>query len=163
MAAEMVDKVIRHLAKSYTGFEPMKPAVTQYEPIVLDPAKEAGQFAGLLEEYNNKLELETVQHLQKRYGARWQRVADLAMQDSSLRERIVPSEPDILAEAKYAKESEMAVNFEDFLRRRTMLALKAPLAQNRERLRKASAVFSAQPRSTKSCSSPNGWSHSAAP
>ena len=63
------------------------------------------------------------------------------MQDAHLRERIVPSEPDILAEAKYSQESEMAVNFEDFLRRRTMLALKAPLSQNVERLRKAAAFF----------------------
>lgn len=35
----------------------------------------------------------------------------------------------------------MAVSFEDFLRRRTMLALKAPLGQNLDRLRKAAAVF----------------------
>lgn len=143
MAAEMVDKVLKHLAKNFTGFEPAKrTAVTQFEPIVLPPeGKMESQYATLLDEYNQKLELETVQHLQKRYGARWQRVADLAMQDSSMRERIVPSEPDILAEAKYARESEMAISFEDFLRRRTMLALKAPLAQNLERLRKVSAVF----------------------
>lgn len=142
MAAEMVDKVLRHLAKTYTGFDLGKKVVTQLEPIVVDAGgKQASQFAGLLEDYNKRLELETVQHLQKRYGARWQRVADLAMQDSSMRERIVPSEPDILAEAFYAKDHEMAVGFEDFLRRRTMLALKAPLAQNMDRLRKAAAVF----------------------
>ncbi len=142
MAAEMVDKILRHLAKTYTGFDISKKAVTQLEPIVLDVSgKQASQFAGLLEDYNKRLEPETVQHLQKRYGARWQRVADLAMQDSALRERIVPSEPDILAEAVYAKDGEMAVSFEDFLRRRTMLALKAPLAQNIERLRKAAAVY----------------------
>lgn len=145
MAAEMVDKVVRHLAKSYTGFELMKKTITHLEPIVLEPSgKQASQFAGLLEEYNNKLELETVQHLQRRYGARWQRVADLAMQDPSLRERIVPSEPDILAEAKYSRESEMAVSFEDFLRRRTMLALKAPLSHNMDRLGKAAAIFGEQ-------------------
>ena len=142
MAAEMVDKIIRHLAKSFTGCGAVPKANTQTEAIVLDPdARQSSQFVGLLEDYNNKLELETVQHLQKRYGARWQRVADLAMQDASLRDRIVPSEPDILAEAKYSRESEMAVNFEDFLRRRTMLALKAPLAQNRERLGKTAAIF----------------------
>jgi len=142
MAAELVDKVLRHLAKTFTGFEAAKKTITQFEPIVLDSdAKQASQFAGALAEYNNRLELETVQHLQKRYGARWQRVADLAMDDASLRERIVPSEPDILAEARYSHDSEMAVSFEDFLRRRTMLALKAPLGQNLDRLRKAAAVF----------------------
>jgi glycerol-3-phosphate dehydrogenase len=142
MAAEMVDKVIIHLAKTYSGFDPASKSVTQLEPIVFDPeGVKAGQFGALLEEYNKKLELETVQHLQKRYGARWQRVADLAVQDPTLRERIVPSEPDILAEAKYSRESEMAITFDDFLRRRTMLALKAPLSQNIERLRKAAAYF----------------------
>ncbi len=142
MAAQLVDKVLRHLAKNFTGFDLGKKAVTQYEPIVLDDGgKQVRQFAGLLEDYNNKLEMETVQHLQKRYGARWQRVADLAMQDASMRERIVQSEPDILAEAVYSKEHEMAVSFDDFLRRRTMLALKAPLAQNVDRLQKAAAVF----------------------
>ncbi|MGZ3651375.1 MAG: glycerol-3-phosphate dehydrogenase/oxidase [Bdellovibrionota bacterium] len=138
MAAEMVDKVQRHLAKNFSGFDPSRKSNTQYEPVVFEPDSKQ---VSLLEEYNNKLELETVQHLQKRYGARWQRVADLAMQDASLRERIIPSEPDILAEAKYSRESEMAVSFEDFLRRRTMLALKAPLAQNRDRLGKAAAIF----------------------
>lgn len=137
MAAEMVDKVMRHLEKNFRGMGPFRPATTQFEPIVFDP--EARVSA--LNEYNEKLHPETVQHLQQRYGARWQRVADLAMGDPALRERVVPSEPDILAEAKYGRESEMAVSFEDFLRRRTMLALKAPLAQNRERLAKAAAFF----------------------
>jgi glycerol-3-phosphate dehydrogenase len=137
MAAEMVDKVMRHLEKNFKGVEPFRPATTQLEPLVLD----AGAHLTALNEYNDKLQPETVQHLQKRYGARWQRVADLAMSDASLRDRIVPAELDILAEAKYARESEMAVSFEDFLRRRTMLALKAPLAQNRERLAKAAALF----------------------
>ncbi|HEY8278152.1 MAG TPA: glycerol-3-phosphate dehydrogenase/oxidase [Bdellovibrionota bacterium] len=142
MAAEMVDKVMRHLANIYSGFDPSKKTVTQFEPIVLGPSgKQADQFTTLLEDYNSKLDQETVLHLQKRYGARWQRVADLAMHDSALRERIVASEPDILAEAKYSKDYEMAATFDDFLRRRTMLALKAPLVQNMERVRKAAAIF----------------------
>jgi glycerol-3-phosphate dehydrogenase len=137
MAAEMVDKVMRHLEKNFKGVEPFRPATTQLEPLVFDPQA----HVSALNEYNDKLQPETVQHLQQRYGARWQRVADLAVQDPTMRDRIVPSEPDILAEAHYARESEMAVSFEDFLRRRTMLALKAPLSQNRERLSRVATLF----------------------
>jgi len=143
MAQQAVDLLIRHLAREYTSFVKTGNATTQYEPIVQDDSarKDMQQYASLLEGYNTKLDPDTVKHLQGRYGARWQRVADLAVSDASLRERIVPSEPDLLAEAVYSRDSEMAVGFEDFLRRRTMLALKAPLGQNVERLRKAAKVF----------------------
>lgn len=142
MAEHTVDKVLKHLAREHTHVDASRKVVTQHEPIVLDPDRKQGQqFASLMDSYNRQLEEETVRHLQQRYGARWQRVADLAMGDSSLKERIVPGEPDILAEAVHARDSEMAVGFEDFLRRRTMLALKAPLAKNIERLRRAAAVF----------------------
>lgn len=143
MAEHTVDKVLHFLAKEFGHVDASKRAVTQFEPIVLDTGdrKTEQQYISLMDSYNRQLEEETVKHLQGRYGARWQRVADLAMGDPSLKERIVPGEPDILAEAVHARESEMAVNFEDFLRRRTMLALKAPLAQNIERLRRAASLF----------------------
>jgi len=143
MAAQAVDLAIRYLAREHNSFTNAREAITQYEPIVLDDPdrKSSQQFASLLESYNNHLAPETVRHLQARYGARWQRVADLAINDSSLREGIIPGEPDILAEAVYSRDYEMAISFEDFLRRRTMLALKAPLGQNLERLRKAAKVF----------------------
>lgn len=143
MAAHMVDKILHHLAKNFTGFDGERKAITEREPIVMDDSgKKGSQFASLLEDYNNRLAPDTVLHLQKRYGARWQRVADLAMHDASMRERVVPSEPDIVAEAHYAKEFEMSAHFEDFLRRRTMLALKAPLVPNLERLKKTAKIFS---------------------
>ena len=142
MAEHTVDRVLEHLAREHGHVDAGRRAVTQHEPIVLDPDRKTGQqFASLMDTYNRQLEEETVRHLQARYGARWQRVADLAMSDASLKERIVPGEPDILAEAVHARDFEMAVGFEDFLRRRTMLALKAPLAKNLDRLRKAAAVF----------------------
>lgn len=142
MAEHTVDRVLQHLAREHGHVDASRRAVTQHEPIVLDPDRKTGQqFASLMDTYNRQLEEETVRHLQARYGARWQRVADLAMSDASLKERIVPGEPDILAEAVHARDFEMAVGFEDFLRRRTMLALKAPLAKNLDRLRRAAAVF----------------------
>ena len=140
MALEMVDKVQKFLARE-GKFNP-RPSVTHAEALVLPTtAKEKQAFRGAMSEYENTLDPAAVKHLQLRYGARWQLVADLAVQDASLRQRVIASEPDLLAEVKYAKESEMAVTFEDFLRRRTMLALKGPLLADLERVGKAAALF----------------------
>lgn len=140
MAFEMVDKVQKFLARE-GGYNP-KPSVTHLEPLVLPSSgKEQRDFSRIMDQYTDVLDADTVKHLQLRYGARWQRVADLAVQDASLRQRVIGSEPDLLAEVVYSRESEMAVSFEDFLRRRTMLALKAPLLKNMDRLKKAAELF----------------------
>jgi glycerol-3-phosphate dehydrogenase len=139
MAQQMVDMVIKKLGDDF-GWNP-KPVTTQFEPLVLAGEVRPKDFGGLMDEYSNVLDPEVIKHLQFRYGARWQRVADLAVQDASLRERIIGSEPDILAEVVYSRDYEMAVTFEDFLRRRTMLALKAPLLSHMERVEKAARLF----------------------
>lgn len=142
MAAELVDKVLKYMRKEYSSFGKQKPSSTQLEPIVLPPEiKDTRSFSHLMEEYSVVLPPETIRHLQARYGARWQRVADLAVEKAELRERIVGSEPDLMAEVVYARDFEMAVSFEDFLRRRTMLALKAPLGGSFERVKRAAALF----------------------
>lgn len=141
MALEMVNRVLEHLDREGTLRE--LPSRTHLEPLVLPERVSYAQR--LLAEYDDQLGPTTVAHLQKRYGARWQRVADRALEDTSLRERIIGSEPDILAEVVYARDSEMAVTFEDFLRRRTMLALKAPLLRNLDRLQRAAALFGSPP------------------
>lgn len=143
MAAQLVDQVMKKLSEAY-GWEP-RPTATQLEPLVLPGEVSVRQFGQLMAEYNDVLDPETVRHLQFRYGARWQRVADLAVQDRGLRERVIGSEPDILAEVVYSRDSEMAVDFEDFLRRRTMLALKAPLLQHMDRVEKAAKLFGGEP------------------
>lgn len=96
--------------------------------------KELGNLVDQTAVYERELGTQEVQHLQLRYSARWQEVADLAVQDKSLRSRIISSEPDILAEMVYAKKTEMAVTFEDFLRRRTQLALRANLMREKDRV-----------------------------
>jgi glycerol-3-phosphate dehydrogenase len=142
MAAQMVDQVVKYMRKEYTSFGKPKACSTHLEPIVLPPnLNEKVHFSHLMEEYSMLLAPDTISHLQARYGARWQRVADIAVEKPELRERIVGSEPDLLAEVLYAKEHEMAVSFEDFLRRRTMLALKAPLLQSFDRVKRAAALF----------------------
>jgi glycerol-3-phosphate dehydrogenase len=144
MAAQTVDRVVKHLASEYASFGQKRfhHEVTHLEAIVLpSTAKERDHFAGAMQDYTNTLSAETVAHLQQRYGARWQFVADLAMQNTDARERIMPGELDIKAEAAYAKSEEMAVHAEDFFRRRTMLALKSPLAQEFERVKGIAAQF----------------------
>jgi glycerol-3-phosphate dehydrogenase len=139
MAAELVDQVAKRLVREYR-WSP-KPSSTALEPLVLSENLKAKDFGKLMDEYGNILGPETIRHLQFRYGARWQRVADLATGNASLRQRVIGSEPDILAEVVYARDHEMAVDFEDFLRRRTMLALKAPLLANFDRIETAANLF----------------------
>lgn len=139
MAAEIVNLVIKNLAKEH-GWSP-SPESTHLEPLVLPNQLKAGDFNSVMDEYTNLLDAPTVRHLQFRYGARWQRVADLAVQDRKLKEKIIGSEPDILAEVVYSRQFEMAEEFEDFLRRRTMLALKAPLLDHMEELQVAAKLF----------------------
>ena len=143
MAAEMVNHAVKFLKKEFTNFGPVeRKCATQSEPLVLpDTAKERKSFERILDDYGSALSPESVTHLQARYGARWQNVADLAMQRPELRERVIGTEPDIMAEIIYSRDEEMAASFEDVLRRRTMLALKAPLLANLDRVAKAAELF----------------------
>jgi glycerol-3-phosphate dehydrogenase len=139
MSAELIDYVVKKMGSDFRW--EMKPIATQGEALVLSENTKKEDFGKLMEEYAGVLGTDTVRHLQLRYGARWQRVADLAMSDATLRERIVPSELDIMAEVNYSKEHEMAVDVSDFLRRRTMLALKAPLLDHLERVALVCKIF----------------------
>jgi glycerol-3-phosphate dehydrogenase len=139
MSQQLIDYVIKKMGADFTLSS--KPISTHQFPLVIQDGFKKEDFGKLVEEYSGTLGLDTVKHLQKRYGARWQRIADRAVQDATMRERILPSEPDILAEVHYAKEQEMAVEVEDFLRRRTMLALKAPLLEHLDRVELICKIF----------------------
>jgi glycerol-3-phosphate dehydrogenase len=139
MAAELLDFVQREVGM--VG----GPCVTHSLPLV-ETGLEPKAMLGLYDDYLKELGAELVTHLQERYGARWQNVADLALENSEWRETIVPGEPDILAEAHYCRNFEMAVTGEDFLRRRTLLALKGRLSERLPGLAKALAVFGETPR-----------------
>jgi len=133
MAAEILDFVIKEEGHRLSA---TKAVATQGEPLVIHDRAE-----GIMLDYSKELGMELIAHLQARYGARWQRVADLGLEKKETRIPLVKGEPDILAEAIYAKESEMAVKIEDFLRRRTMLTLKTNLAANMDGLNKVAQVF----------------------
>lgn len=137
MAAEILDLVLKEEGHRLSA---SKAISTQGEPLVMNDRAE-----GIMLDYSKELGMELIAHLQARYGARWQRVADLALERKETRIPLVKGEQDILAEAIYAKESEMAVEMEDFLRRRTMLSLKTNLSANMDGLNKVAQVFDRAP------------------
>lgn len=143
MAQEMVDHVVKWLKSEFTSFGGKKyDCRSGTEPLVTAPdARERSAMKSALDEYAGALGLDVLAHLQGFYGARWQLVADLAMSRPELRERVVPTEPNIRAEVTYSREFEMAVHTEDFFRRRTQLALKAPLVQELGRVQSVAAEF----------------------
>ena len=138
MAEEMVDAVVDYLGKHYAkDFRDRNIQRCQSDlvPLVPSSPEDNGRYAvGVLEEYGALLGESTVAHLQTRYGARWREVARIGVSQRELAERIIPSESDILAEAAYVRKQEMVIAAEDFFRRRTMLALKAPLTKHLDRI-----------------------------
>ncbi len=73
-------------------------------------------------------------HLEHRYGAEASAIDDLIRSDSRLNEPLIPGLPYLRAEAIFAVRSEMAVNLDDVLSRRTRALLanrRATLAQAR--------------------------------
>lgn len=144
MAQQLVDRAVSYLQKNFRniGARDWQTCTTGSEALVLaGSSKEQDEFLRQMDDYARELGGDVVSHLQHRYGARWQMVADLAMDNKELRERVISNEPDIIAEAKYARESEMAVEFEDYLRRRTMLALRSPIVKNLDSVSRAYKIF----------------------
>jgi len=72
------------------------------------------------------LSRQQVEHLVGRYGSRTPQVIELIEGQSDLGRPIVPSLPDLWAEAAYAVRIEMAVDAEDVLMRRTKVGLQDP-------------------------------------
>jgi glycerol-3-phosphate dehydrogenase len=72
------------------------------------------------------LALDSARHLVGRYGRRAAEVGDYLTREPALGRRIVPDEPDVLAEFAYQRDHEMAQTPTDFLLRRTRLGLFHP-------------------------------------
>jgi glycerol-3-phosphate dehydrogenase len=83
-------------------------------------------IADLLAQDGFGLSHEQLEHLLHRYGSRTPHVLQLIRERSDLSEILVPGLPDIWAEAAYAAQSEMAVEPDDVLLRRTKIGLKEP-------------------------------------
>jgi glycerol-3-phosphate dehydrogenase len=146
MAQQLVDRAVRILRGNFNSFGTAKlqRCVTGNEVLVLPHStKEKERYIHLLESFQRELGSDVINHLQLRYGARWQNVAELALDRSELRGKVIAGESEILAEAVYARDFEMAVEFEDYLRRRTQMALRSPLVKNQSGVDKAYKIFRA--------------------
>ena len=73
-------------------------------------------------------------HLAGLYGSLAHEVLEPARGEPSLYEPIVAGGPDVVAQARYAVERELAVTMEDVLRRRTTVALRGLESRGAERL-----------------------------
>ncbi|HWC76903.1 MAG TPA: glycerol-3-phosphate dehydrogenase C-terminal domain-containing protein, partial [Blastocatellia bacterium] len=67
--------------------------------------------------------LESVRHLMKTYGGNYRTVLEIAREGDELKKRLTDDLPHIAAEVVYAARHELAANVEDFLERRTRIAL----------------------------------------
>ena len=70
---------------------------------------------------------DSAEHLLRTYGSRAMLLIHLLMEEPLWRERIAPTLPHIRAEAIFSERYEMAVCVQDFLERRTDLALRAKM------------------------------------
>ncbi|HET9532291.1 MAG TPA: glycerol-3-phosphate dehydrogenase [Blastocatellia bacterium] len=69
--------------------------------------------------------VETAEHLIRSYGGNYRDVLEIARRSDDLKKRLIEDLPQIEAEIVYAARSEMAATVEDFLSRRTRIALLA--------------------------------------
>ena len=92
------------------------------------PLGDAGQIARqeLLRSLGERLPADIAAHLLASYGAAALRIGELAGSVQELAERLVEDLPIIMAEARYAVESELAVSLSDVLTRRLGLTLLDP-------------------------------------
>jgi glycerol-3-phosphate dehydrogenase len=72
------------------------------------------------------MEEKSARHLVNRYGRRAGDVAAYLEREPKLRGRVIPGEPDLMAEFAYHRDHEMAMTPADFLLRRSRLGLFAP-------------------------------------
>ncbi|MBE9031323.1 glycerol-3-phosphate dehydrogenase/oxidase [filamentous cyanobacterium LEGE 11480] len=74
-------------------------------------------------QYQNRISLESIDHLFGLYGARATEILQLVDQSPELAERIDPNQPSIRAQIVFAVQSEYAETILDIIHRRTMLAM----------------------------------------
>ena len=143
LAEKVLKQVIKILRKEH-GLpykEKYSKCQTHLFPLVVPLREELKKQQEEIMEYTQRLGEKTLSHLTSRYGPRALEVIRLTNDNPFLKECIIPGEPDIWAECIYATQKEMALYPEDFLRRRTMLTLKAPLEEHIERVQKLSKYF----------------------
>jgi len=129
MAAEVVDKCIEYLRvigelpkirAANTSQEPLPGAVGWPETGGLDRIEEE-----LKERFGQLLAEDTRVMLAKTYGMRSFDVVELIHQDDTLKERILPERPEIMAQVPFAIAEELANTLRDVFIRRTQIFFRA--------------------------------------
>lgn len=120
---EMVDWVYAHRK------QPAPACPTRQQPLPGAILPTDGRIAQAIAQYADKyadtLSAHTLDHLFQRYGARTFALLKLIDESPELAAPIVPTLLDIKAQIVFAVRDEMAFNFGDICRRRTMLSLQA--------------------------------------
>jgi len=88
----------------------------------------SASLAGNLKEAATEFDVPVaiVEHLMQSYGGNFRAVLEIARESEELKRTLIHGLPHIEAEVVYAARSEMAMTAEDFLSRRTRIALLAP-------------------------------------
>jgi len=121
MAEALVNYVARKLAQDF-GTKPQHACETNWLPLDYDEIEMAHAVDDLAQESN--LAHDVAAHLVEAYGPDAVKVLELARQSGGLPPRIAPGAPYLVAEARYAASQQMAMKLEDFMFRRTQLALR---------------------------------------
>lgn len=120
MAERVVDATVKRLERGGRKLDPARRgSLTATIEIAGgaaddDVEKEAQEFG---------LSVETVRHLMRNYGGNYCRVLQIAREQDELKMPLIATLPHIRAEVVYAARYEMATTSEDFLERRTQIAL----------------------------------------
>lgn len=122
VAQEVVDVVARRL-----GPARRRRHETTVKPLPGGSPPKGDEMVDQLTRTNGHgLTREQIAHLVQRYGSRTLEVLALIRTHADLKDVMVPGMPDIWAEAAYAVQTEMAVQPDDILLRRTKLGIKEP-------------------------------------
>ncbi len=123
IAKQIVDLVMKKLGHAAAR---RKRDRTRAKPLPGGAAKNSATSTVESGRNGHGLSGEQLAHLTRRYGSRTSEVLALVRTEEDLGKGLVPGMPDIWAEAAYAVQSEMALQPDDILLRRTNLALKVP-------------------------------------
>lgn len=119
MAERVVDATVKKLEREGKKLDPASSLTKTIELTggeAGDAEKEASEFG---------VTVETVKHLMRNYGGNYSRILEIARERDELKLPIIPTLLHIRAEAVYAARYEMTTSVEDFLERRTRIALLA--------------------------------------
>ena len=119
MAERVVDLVARRLEHSGQGIT-ASIRLANSASLAGDLKQEAARAASEFD-----VPVATVEHLMQSYGGNFRAVLEIARESEELKRALIHGLPHIEAEVVYAARSEMAMTAEDFLSRRTRIALLA--------------------------------------